>query len=157
MTQTLPIYNINRPVPKLKWFTRVSAFVIALGCMTVLTIGAILNPDPSGMETHRQLGLGSCALLQNTGIPCLTCGMTTAYAHMLHGNVYKSFITQPMGAILCFATGIALWASLYVAATGLPGALWLNRFPTMRQVVVFIALMLSAWIYKLIITVNAHP
>lgn len=154
MSQTLPIYNHNRPVPKLKWFTRAGAFVIALACMTVLTIGAALTPDPRGVETHRQLGLGSCALFQNTGIPCLTCGMTTAYAHMLHGEVFASFKTQPMGALLCLGTAMTMWASLYVASTGLPGAIWLNRIPSLRLVVVFVTLILCAWAYKVIVVVS---
>jgi len=154
MSSALPIYNHNHRVPKLKWFTRVCGLILALACMTVLSIGAALTPDPRGVETHRQLGLGSCALFQNTGIPCLTCGMTTAYAHMLHGEVLASFKTQPMGALLCVVTGMTMWASLYVASTGLPGAVWLNRFPSMRLVVIFISLILCAWAYKVIIVVR---
>lgn len=153
MSPALPIYNHNQPIAKLGWLTRVGALVLALACMTVLTIGAELIPDPSGVATHRQLGLGPCALYQNSGIPCLTCGMTTAYAHMLHGEVVASVLTQPMGALLCLVTGMTLWASLYIASTGLPGAIWFRRIPSPWMVVLFVTLLLCAWAYKVIVVV----
>lgn len=154
MTPTPTIFAQQHPVPRLGRLPRLIGLLLAIGSLAVLIIGARLSPDPAGTGTHTQLGLAPCGLMKNAGLPCMTCGMTTSYALMLEGRPLASFINQPMGAVFCFATALMFWAGAYVAITGLPGMPWLNRYPTTRQVVVTIVLLIIAWGYKIVDVVS---
>ncbi len=92
--------------------------LVAAGCATVLGIAAKLTPDPSGMGTHKQLGLPACSFVFSTGLPCPTCGMTTAYAWMMHGHPVRAVLAQPLGAVLSFATILGAVVGAWMAATG---------------------------------------
>ena len=70
------------------------------------------------METHRQLGLPPCSFIVMTGLPCPTCGMTTAFAWMMHGHPLSALIAQPLGAVLCLATIAGALLGAWMAATG---------------------------------------
>src|ERR1043165_7524101 len=90
------------------------SFIFAI-CAAMLGIALYLKPDPLhlGAGTHQQLGLPPCGFFQTTGIPCPTCGCTTAVTWFAHASPLKSFLTQPFG----FA--VALLAALLV-----PPSLW---------------------------------
>ncbi|MCK6502347.1 DUF2752 domain-containing protein [Myxococcota bacterium] len=80
---------------------------LALPSGTVLAVARWLSPDPSGMGTHRQLGLGGCAMLTGTGVPCPMCGMTTTFSHMAHLQPVQALFNQPFGVALFLATALA--------------------------------------------------
>jgi len=69
---------------------------------TVLWIAWTLHPDPAGMGTHRQLGLGPCTFYAFTGWPCPTCGMTTTFSMAAHGRLLDALVNQPFGVALFF-------------------------------------------------------
>ena len=104
-----------------RWFG-FSALLAWIGLalsVTVLVIAAGLDPDVRGFGTHEQLGLAPCAVLQLTGKPCLSCGMTTSFAALMHGRVLDSVQANPAGCALCLVTLLtpiwcahALWAGL---------------------------------------------
>ena len=79
----------------------------------VITLAALLTPNPDGVGTHRQLGLGACTILSLTGYPCPMCGMTTTFTHMAHLDPASALVTQPFGVVLflgTLATGLlAVW------------------------------------------------
>lgn len=79
---------------------RLVGLVLSLPTGVVLGLAASLTPDPSGMGTHRQLGLGGCSMLVATGVPCPMCGMTTTFAHLAHLHVLEAVATQPFGVVL---------------------------------------------------------
>ena len=82
-------------------------FLCILGCavaITVLTIAVRLNPDPRGVGTHEQLGLPPCAFLIEHGIPCVSCGMTTAFTAMAHLRPGLAWQANPFGILLFLAT-----------------------------------------------------
>jgi hypothetical protein len=81
--------------------------VIGLPCWLVLAVAAWVHPDSRGYNTHTQLGLSPCAMPAVTGMPCPTCGMTTAFAHMARGHVIAAVQTQAFGAALFVATAAA--------------------------------------------------
>jgi hypothetical protein len=56
----------------------------------------------SGIATPR------CLLHAATGIPCPTCGMTRAIWHLLHGEIGRAFLLNPL------MTAALLGAALYV-------------------------------------------
>ena len=66
-----------------------------------------LHPDPRGYDTHTQLGLPACGFLQITGLPCASCGMTTAFANMAHGHFVGALRAQAFGAALFLLTALA--------------------------------------------------
>jgi len=61
----------------------------------------------------------ACPLRRGTGIPCLTCGMTTAMTSMARGDVARALAANPLGVILFFTCVVT---ALYAAArfSGMP-------------------------------------
>jgi hypothetical protein len=81
-------------------FDRLLAVLGLLGSIFVLVTAFRLEPDPRGVGTHEQLGLPACGFLIDHGVPCISCGMTTAFAAMAHGNVALALRSNPFGALL---------------------------------------------------------
>ncbi len=98
---------------------RVASGVVAVGCLSVLLVAAWLRPDARGFGTHTQLRTPPCQFLTATGKPCMTCGMTTAFANAAHGRYLSAWRAQPFGLVLCVAGAAAFWVGLIGAATGL--------------------------------------
>lgn len=147
------IYCNTTPEPRLGWVGRLIAAGVALGCLAVLVTATQLRPDENGVGTHRQLGMHPCGMLTLTGVPCPTCGMTTSFTHLLAGNVWRSFVTQPAGFLMAIIAAVAVWIGFYSAITGLPGPRHF-RSPSLRQVIVIFAIVLLAWGWKIISVVS---
>lgn len=95
--------------PVAPWLDRaVSGFVVvlAIACTALL---AITDPDPRGYDTHTQLGMAACGWPTAHGMPCPTCGCTTAASLVVHGSPVRAFVVQPFGA-LCAIAGLVLGA-----------------------------------------------
>ncbi len=140
------------PENRLTYQGRIIAAAIAACCLTVLILAARLNPNPAGIGTHRQLGLPPCGWVVMFNRPCMTCGMTTAFAHAAHLQPWLALKAQPLGALLAFATPVAFFAALHASITGArldkvilpilrPKSLWLVG-----------AAVLAAWGYKLVVS-----
>ena len=126
------------------------ASAVAAGCIVVLTVAAWLDPDPGGLGTHRQLGLPQCSLVQTMGIPCPTCGMTTAFGHTVRGQWISAFQAQPAGWVLCLGTLLTAGLAVSVVATGKVWRLnWYRITPT-RLTLAVAGLLLGGWAYKII-------
>lgn len=76
-------------------------------CLAVLVAARLLPPHPSGLGTHTSLGLPPCGLVFFFGLPCPTCGMTTAFALAARGRLTEAAQAQPLGLLLGLATLIA--------------------------------------------------
>ena len=131
---------------------RINGLLVGIISVSLLTVAAYVTPDPSGMGTHTQLGQPECSWVRNWNIPCPTCGMTTAFAHTVRGNLLTAFKTQPFGFFLALATMFgALW-SLQALLTGRCWRInWFRIRPGIFSVVVVI-LLLAAWGYKVLAT-----
>ena len=107
-----------------------------------------LQPDAKGFDTHIQLGMDPCGWPIAHGIPCPTCGCTTAATHLLHGSVFTAFATQPFGAgIALLGLGLAAHALLcLVRGRSFVDLIVRVRFG--RWIVGLVALFLLAWGYK---------
>jgi hypothetical protein len=75
--------------------------------------GVILNVawglQPAGehlghLGAHQQLGLPPCGFAVMTGLPCPTCGMTTAFVYVMHGQLWRAMQSQLAGFCLAIAT-----------------------------------------------------
>ncbi len=123
----------------------------SLGCSAVLGMAAYMTPSANGLGTHTQLNLPPCGWVSVADMPCMTCGMTTAFSHAVRGELLASFLAQPMGFLLAMATAMTLVLGLHVALTGsnvlgLFSGLWSRR--TMWLLVGF---GLASWGYKILV------
>jgi hypothetical protein len=88
-----------------------------------------------------------CPLRTATGIPCLTCGMTTAMTSMARGELLHALAANPLGVILFF-TCVA--TALYAAArfAGVP-ALRLDLGPNdaRRARIAALAAVAANWVF----------
>lgn len=55
---------------------------------------------------------------QRTGLPCPTCGMTTAVLAFARGRVLSAFYTQPAAAFLCSVLVAAAFLALLTSVFG---------------------------------------
>ncbi len=72
----------------------------AAGLLGLLTVAAMLEPSPLGHGTHQQLGLPPCTFWVLFGRPCPTCGMTTAWAHLVRGQWVSALRANVGGTLL---------------------------------------------------------
>ena len=81
-----------------------------------LWVACWLVPDPRGEGTHEQLGLPACGFRTQFGVRCPTCGMTTAWAHMVRFQISSAMRANTAGALLAAldAAGAA-WLAVCVA------------------------------------------
>ena len=87
---------------------RVIGATLAVPAAVVLGTALWLEPDPSGVGTHQQLGLGGCTVLTTFGVPCPMCGMTTTFTHLAHLHVVDGVVNQPFGVVLFGLTVLGL-------------------------------------------------
>jgi hypothetical protein len=147
-----PIADRAAARPAMDWTARMVAGVLFLLCISLLGVAASLKPDHQGMGTHTQLGLAPCGFLQQTGMPCATCGMTTAYAHAANGNLIAAFTAQPAGAVFALITAIAALVSGYAMIMRLSLLPLLTALWRPRTILLLGVLVIAAWGYKIIVT-----
>lgn len=128
---------------------RLVAAGIASLAASPLAVAAWLEPSGSGVGTHQQLGLPACGWIAGLGMPCPSCGMTTAFAFAARGSLVEAFATQPAGALLALAAAIvalvAAWTSLTASRS------WELLWSAMgrRFWWGFAAVAALAWVYKI--------
>lgn len=117
----------------------------------VITLAALLTPNPDGVGTHRQLGLGACTILSLTGYPCPMCGMTTTFTHMAHLDPASALVTQPFGVVLFLGT---LSVGILAVMEGVsPRGRWdqllsfIERWDLRVALALFLGLV-GGWVYK---------
>ncbi len=129
---------------------RLVAALTLAACLALLILAAWLHPDPRGVGTHQQLGFPTCTMIALFGYPCPTCGMTTAFAHTVRGQLISAFQAQPAGLFMAVGTLLAAVVSLGVLVTG---KVWLvnwYRVSPARVTLALIAVVLASWVYKLV-------
>lgn len=114
-----PLGPLWRRVPASKVSrARLLGGLAAVLCMTAVALGLWLRPDARGVGTHEQLGLPPCMMIQFAGLPCPTCGMTTAFAHAVRGHWVAAFLTQPFGLALALVTFLSIAGGWSVLVSG---------------------------------------
>ncbi len=138
------------PVSGASWTHRLPAIGLWIASVALLIVSAMLDPDPRGFGTHEALGLPPCSFLARTGLPCVACGMTTAFSLAAHGRLIDALLAQPAGAILALLNATLFWVSGYAAVTGM------SLMPLQKQVlrsstVLAVAgVLLAGWCWKLL-------
>jgi hypothetical protein len=103
---------------------------LAVGLTAVFAVAVALDPyerDEQGrviaartQETHRQLGLPPCTFYEVTHLPCPSCGMTTSFSLLMHGDLAASLRANAVGTLLAlFCLAAIPWglASAYLGRT----------------------------------------
>ncbi len=117
-----------------------------------------LVPDPRGHGTHEALGMPPCGFVFTSGLPCPTCGMTTAFSNTVRGRLVAAFIAQPAGLAMCLMTVAGVPIAFVLAATGrMPYVNW-DRL-AVRLMLGLALLILAGWGFKIIywLTVERPP
>jgi len=130
---------------------RLFAFAGAAALAAALLVCRLVEPSPDGFGTHRQFGLPRCNAAAVLGIPCPTCGCTTAFAWMSRGRVGAALRANVFGVFLYL--GFCLWfVDLAVAVgTGRPRLTpWLlvHAGPMGKVLAVVMAV---GWVVKLVV------
>jgi hypothetical protein len=126
--------------------------LLAVGLIALFATARWLNPyEPDGqprrLGTHRQIGLPPCTFYLMTGLPCPSCGMTTSFSFLAHGDVANSVRANAVGTLLAaFLVVVLLPWSVASAMRGRPlGVYSLERALTI-VVGTFMTLMLVRWL-----------
>lgn len=152
MTSVVPrVYAISPVARRHGIIGRWVALLIALACLTPFSLAVGLSPSPAGVGTHHRLGLNPCQLLQRTGLPCPSCGMTTSFAWFVRGNVFASFYVQPMGFVIAAGAAMTFWGALYVACSGKPAYVLLSFIPLRYTLLPLLLFGVAAWGWKILI------
>ncbi len=116
------IDRTNKPAPAdLRPWVRGMLLLNVAVLIAVFAVAAWLKPyDANGMPlrmaSHTQLGMAPCNFVVLFNRPCPTCGMTTSFALLMHGDVPASLRANPSGTLLAFGLMLfapwSLWASL---------------------------------------------
>ncbi len=118
----------------------------------VLLIAAYLSPQHGLSETF---GFPGCGFLVTTGLPCATCGMTTAFTLAADARFLDALLTQPAGAALAVLTAMLALVSGYALLAGMSLAPLGRALWRPAPVIALIALILGSWAYTLTMTLIA--
>jgi len=135
-----------------RWQDRVVGAGLLVPGLIVLGVARYLTPDPSGMETHRQLGLGRCTFLSLFEVPCPMCGMTTTFSLLAHFRPLDALVNQPFGVCLFAVTVTAVViGGLDLLAPG--GQRWRRALGVLERHEMAAAMailggMSAGWLYK---------
>jgi hypothetical protein len=144
-----------RKPPSTKWVRGV-LIGMAIALSAILAISMWLNPydadgNPRKMATHTQLGLPPCNMVTLVGKPCPSCGMTTSFALLAHGDIKNSVKANWVGTLLAgYWFALIPW-SIYSAIRGKAQFVRSGEFLVTVSVILFFALMLTRWLYVLLL------
>ena len=130
------------------WRAWALALSVTAVCLTLLGLSIWLHPSEEGLGTHTQLGLKPCAYYVRTGQPCMSCGMTTAYANMAHGRIVPAWHANPMGILLfCLTVATPIYLIRCMIKRKHPFLIFETRYGRWLPAAVVIAI-LATWILR---------
>jgi len=133
--------------PVAAWIDRAAALAVAGVVGTAVVVMACVHPDARGIGTHEQFGLEPCGWPVAYGIPCPTCGCTTAACHLVHGHLFTAFQVQPFGALSMLVSMLLGLHALLCLWRGWSFADLLVRLPVWRLFGAGFLLLLLSWGY----------
>lgn len=128
---------------------RMQLMLFLVGIVAVFVVASLLEPQPEGLGTHRQIGLPSCIVQKILGRPCPHCGLTTSVCWMVRGQWKSAWNANPSGVALAFILVYFGILSLRVLWRGC----WLERIRfglRLRNVfAIWFVLSLLVWFFRL--------
>ncbi len=94
----------SQQVNKTKFFSRASSRQRITAAIVFLVVVGFFGFFALAVHYNIDLGwwLGYCGFKQKYGLPCPTCGMTTATLAFSQGKISEGFYTQPACTLFCF-------------------------------------------------------
>ena len=91
--------------------------------LLVYGLAAWLTPwDAKGAPlrhgVHEQLGLAPCLFMEKTGWLCPTCGMTTSFSHVMHGQWQWAWQAHPLGTMFAVVGWVLVLGLLWAVFRG---------------------------------------
>jgi len=130
-------------------WVRLALVAMVLCWIAVFAVAMRLDPYQDGKvwleETHRQLGLPECTFKSITKLPCPSCGMTSAFALLVRGDLWNALQANAVGAGLALLGAAFVPWSLISVCRG--RWLWFRRIEDVfvRLTVVFLVAMFARW------------
>jgi hypothetical protein len=137
-------------IPVLGSWVRGSLLGLALALIAVFAVAVWINPyhadgSPMTLASHTKLGLPPCTFYYTTGLPCPSCGMTTSFALLMHGDLRNSLRANAVGTLLAgFCLLLIPWCLASVVCQRTLFVRSLDRTLTMVMLA-FFSLMLLRW------------
>jgi Protein of unknown function (DUF2752) len=146
------VEDLPAVVPYLAWWIRGILLAGALGLVAVFTLAVLLNPydehgQPRRMETHTTwpLKLPQCDFKSRTGLPCPSCGMTTSFSLLMHGDPLNSMRANWVGTLLAtYCLFLVPWSFASVIIKRPLFVLSLERMVAV-SIFTFLAILLLRW------------
>jgi len=88
--------------------------------------------------------LAPCGFKMHTGLPCPTCGVTTAMLAFFRGDVFSAFYIQPAGALLGTLLVLAVFLSFSIAVFGVYYS-FLKKIKLRYIIIAVIVILLGGW------------
>ena len=133
----------SQQLKKVKTVRRASARQRAIAAFISLAVSGSLALF--GLAGYYQIDmgrwLGYCGFKQRYGLPCPTCGMTTATLAFSQGKILEAFYIQPAAAFLCSLMVVAASLCFLVAVFGIYFSFFDRLFSQVKIRYVIIALM----------------
>jgi hypothetical protein len=110
----------SQQINKLKIFIRASSrqrMAAVIVCLAVVGFfGIFALAGHYNIDMGRWLGY--CGFQQRYGLPCPTCGMTTATLAFAQGKIFEAFYIQPACALLCCVLVVIAFLAFVTAVFG---------------------------------------
>ncbi len=130
---------------RLSGYERLLLVGAAIATVAVFAVASLLEPEPREVGTHEQLGLAPCSFRLLTGLPCLSCGMTTSFAYFVRGDFGRALRCHTGATLLAAALVPTPPACLLLAAMGRRS--WLRRLSRVGLAIIMVVagLSLAEW------------
>jgi hypothetical protein len=128
--------------------SRVVWLGVAAGALGILIVACLLTPASEGYGTHLALGLPPCGFRVWTGLPCPTCGLTTAFALLARGRIVAALHAHPLGLPLFLADVALLTVALRGAALGRSVLATIDRLRADRWALLLVLSLLTTWLAR---------
>lgn len=129
---------------------RLYAAGLAAAAVSLLLVATFLQPEGHRLGTHQQLRIPPCGFVTLTGLPCPTCGMTTAFAHAVRGHFVRAMRAQLAGFVLALGVMVTALLSMVSIITGRRPSLNWYRLRPESLLWWALALLLVAWALKIV-------
>lgn len=116
----------NAPDSRLQ--PRIVAGVVVISLIVPLVVAGQLQPSPSGLGTHQQLGLPPCTMRVLWDLRCPACGMTTSWSHFVRGEWLSSLIVNIGGFLLAMYALVVLALAGTTLISGRLPAVWIQQW-----------------------------
>ena len=116
-----PVMQTSQQVIQLKLSRRATTRQRLIAAIICAAIVAFFGVFAAAGHYQVNMGrwLGYCGFQQSTGLPCPTCGMTTATLTFAQGKIFEAFYIQPAGGLLCSVMVVVALLAFVVAVSGI--------------------------------------